>query len=313
MVEAGWVPTPPATSGGAAAGRPLWTASTVLAAEPARALPGAAGRGELEVHFQPEVELASGEVTGLEALLRWFRPGHGVLWPGDFMPLVDALGLTREVGDHVLGMCATAARRWAAFGAPAGEGRVPLVRTVWVTVSARQVLEVDFAERLAARVAGLPAGSVGLDLPTALLDGAGASAVPWMRTLRDAGVRLSLGGVGGPADAAVAVGLPIQVVTLARPLVRGIDTDARRAAVLRAVVGAAHAAGRSVRAGGVESWAEVRVLVDAGVARAQGFLFGGPQRADRVGWLLAQASDGWRGSYLADTLELSGRPVALPV
>src|SRR5947209_7826520 len=95
-------------------------------------LAGATRRGETELHFQPEVDLVTGELTGMEALLRWAHPRRGLLWPADFLPAAGAEGLLPSLGRWVLGRCAAETATW-----PAGH-------RCWVNVSVEEVAEPNW-------------------------------------------------------------------------------------------------------------------------------------------------------------------------
>src|SRR5579885_3118738 len=113
----------------------------------------------LVLHFQPEVDLASGAVVGMEALLRWQHPERGLLWPADFLAVAERAGLLPSLGWEVLRRRANELPSWKPL--PPNADGTP--RQLWVNVSASQLLEADFAERIANLVtsAGLAAGTLG--------------------------------------------------------------------------------------------------------------------------------------------------------
>lgn len=257
----------------------------------ALALRNAAEQGELEVHYQPELSFATGEITGVEALLRWYSRSFGLLWPGDFLPVADAEeGLTASLGAVVLLTVAREAASWPMLN-----------RTVWVNLSGTELADSAALRAAEATVLAteLPAGTLGLHLPAQALTEAGSALVPALRRAHAAGIRLAADGVH-PGQADTLGAHPLDVLILARDVVRSLDADRGRRHEVAVLTHAAHEAGRLVASVGVESWAEADVLAQVGVDRATGYLFGAPQRADRMRWLLAQSGESWRGTFASD-------------
>ncbi|HVU74950.1 MAG TPA: EAL domain-containing protein [Mycobacteriales bacterium] len=261
----------------------------------ATALRNAAELGELEVHYQPELSFATGEITGVEALLRWYSRSFGLLWPADFLPVADSEdGLTASLGSVVLLTVGREASTWFA-AAPTTQ------RTVWVNLSGTELADSAALRAAEATVVatGLPAGALGLHLPAQTLADAGSALLPALRRAHAAGIRLAADGVH-PGQADTLGAHPLDVLVLARDVVRSLDSDLGRRHEVEVLTHAAHEAGRVVASVGVESWAEADVLAQLGVDRATGYLFGAPQRADRMRWLLAQSAESWRGTFATD-------------
>src|SRR3954451_17166630 len=103
----------------------------------------------LVLHFQPEVDLATGAVVGMEALLRWQHPQRGLLWPADFLAVAEGAGLLPQLGWWVLGRSAVEPENWRPLP-PAPEGTR---RQMWMNISASQLLERDFVDRVARTIA----------------------------------------------------------------------------------------------------------------------------------------------------------------
>ena len=291
----------PAHSPGAtgATGQPAAPAARLAdrpAAQLARRLDVAAGQGELELHFQPAVDLSTGSIGDLEALIRWAHPERGLLWPADFLPVAEESGLLLSLGQWVLERAAAEASRW-----PAGH-------PCWVNASAAELADPSFPGRVGATIAaaGLPAGAFGIDLPEGVLVTMGETAAAVCQALRGVGAALALEhpGEGRVLGAPLALGGPlaglgIDHIKLGRALVRGIDLDAERREHVSGVVRSALQVGATIAAVGVESWPEAATLVELGVPTGHGFLFSPPQRADRARWLLTRR-DAARGSFLHD-------------
>jgi EAL domain-containing protein (putative c-di-GMP-specific phosphodiesterase class I) len=253
-------------------------------------LTGALARGEMELHFQPEIDLTTGSVTAMEALIRWAHPGRGMLWPADFLAVAEEGGLTPALGAWVLSRALQEARHFA-----------PGTR-IWVNVSGAELADPRYPVRLQQALTGLgsAAGVIGVDLPDGALVTLGPRAAEICGQLRAAGAALALeysGAYPGLIERLGALG--VEIVKINRSLVRGIDTDDDRRRDIEVLVRSAALAGVSVTAGGVESWAEAQRLQQLGVLRAHGFLLSPPMRADRIRWALGRGDMG-RGSYLQD-------------
>ncbi|HEU5035204.1 MAG TPA: EAL domain-containing protein [Mycobacteriales bacterium] len=256
------------------------------------ALTRALDEDALVLHFQPEVDLASGAVLGMEALLRWQHPQRGLLWPGDFLAVADGAGLLPALGWWVLERCAAEVATWRPFPPAVGGAQ----RQLWVNISASQLDEPGFVERVAALVrdAALPPGALGLEVTEESL-ATGSRATPAMLdALRDAGVALAIDDFGSWYSSLGTLGeLPIEAVKLDQPFVRGVGSDLEGDSIVSSVIELAHAHGVRVVAEGVESWSEGARLCELGCDRALGYLFSGPQRAAQARLMLAHGT-GWQ-------------------
>jgi len=248
----------------------------------------------LVLHFQPEVDLASGAVVGMEALLRWQHPQRGLLWPGDFLAVADGAGLMPALGWWVIEKCVAELESWR-----------PLPRTVdgvrrqmWVNVAGSQLLEPTFVERVAKLVgeAALPPGMLGLEVTEEALSTGSRAATELMASLREAGVALAIDDFGTWYSSLGTLGeLPIEAVKLDQSFVRGVGSDLENDSIVSSVIELAHAHGVRVVAEGVESWSEGARLCELGCDRALGYLFSGPQRAEQARMMLAHGT-GWQGA-----------------
>ncbi len=258
------------------------------------ALRRAVDDGSLVLHYQPEVDLASGSVVGMEALLRWQHPERGLLWPADFLGVAESTGLAPEIGRWVFGECLAEAVTWSAT-----PGRRPGADwQLWVNVGAAQLAEPRFVEEVAAQVAaaGLPAGRLGIEVTERSLELLGSRAIGVLTQLRGAGLALAIDDFGSWYSSLATVGdLPIDAIKLDRSFVRGVGSDLEDDEIVASVIRLAHARDLYVVAEGVESWAEGARLCELGCDRAHGYLFSGPQRPERARWMLARGF-GWRGT-----------------
>jgi EAL domain-containing protein (putative c-di-GMP-specific phosphodiesterase class I) len=248
----------------------------------------------LVLHFQPEVDLASGAVVGMEALLRWQHPQRGLLWPSDFLAVADGAGLLPDLGWWVLERCASELESWRPLPTTVDGAR----RQLWVNVAGSQLLQPGFVDRVRQLVlnSALPPGALGLEVTEEALAIGSRSTPALLDSLRDAGVALAVDDFGTWYSSLGTLGeLPIEAVKLDQSFVRGVGSDLEGDGIVSSVIELAHAHGVRVVAEGVESWSEGARLCELGCDRALGYLFSGPQRAEQARLMLAHGT-GWEGS-----------------
>ena len=221
--------------------------------------------GELTVHYQPIFTVGSGELTGVEALVRWQHPERGLLMPGLFVPFAETTGAIKAVTRAVLDLVLDQVVAWRETG-------VDL--TVSVNVSAHDINDPVFADRVAELLAerGLPGSSLVIELTeTALLaDPDAASVVLWR--LAQLGVRIAIDDFGsGYASLLYLRRFPVSALKLDRSLVQGLTVDATDAALVRWTIEMAHALGVTCIAEGVEDVATLDALEALGCDQAQGY------------------------------------------
>jgi diguanylate cyclase (GGDEF)-like protein len=233
-------------------------------------LPNAMVENQVVVHFQPQVELGTGRVAGVEALVRWQHPEHGLLGPAAFVPAAERTGLIRSLTLHVLDRSLAQAALWRA------EGRD---LTVSVNLSVRNLLDPGFVGdvRRALERHRVPAGSVELEITEtmAMLDP--NRSVEVLGALDALGVVLSVDDYGtGYSSLAYLQRLPVQRLKIDRSFVAGVLTDPASAVIVRSTVELARHLGLSVVAEGVEDDATLLALLDMRCLAAQGFGLGRP-------------------------------------
>ena len=243
--------------------------------------------GELELRYQPEVDLRTGEILALEALVRWTCPGVGTIEPRDFLPVAQEHGLMETIDTWVLESGAAQAAVWQAdYGQK---------RLMWLNVSVDSLLDKAFIYRVVGILDryALPAGELGLEISENVLARLGEQGRILLDDLRDLGFALVVDDFNS-FDAALETiaALPIDAIKLGHGLVRGQDE-----AQLRTLVGHAHDKGLYVVAEGIETEQEAFRLTSLGCDRAHGYLYGSAQRPDRAAWLLEQGFQ-WRGHPL---------------
>jgi len=239
-------------------------------------------RQELNLVFQPVVEADTGIIMGFEALVRWERPGFGLVMPDRFIPLAEESGLIIDVGAWVLEhACRTAAewaRRWP--DKPLG---------VAVNVSSRQLLSGEIVEVVTAALArsGLTPSRLTLELTeSTLIDDAG-TAESLLRELRALGVNLALDDFGtGYSSLTYLRAFPINILKIDKSFVRAIGTEREDTAIVAAVLALARNLGLLVVAEGIERHEQLAVLHQLGCPFMQGYLFSKPRSAHDIAELV---------------------------
>ncbi len=243
------------------------------------ALHRAVERAEFHVVYQPTVRLATGEVDGVEALVRWDRPDHGVVAPLDFVPLAEENGLIVPIGAYVLEQACAQARRWS--DAAAG-GAGP---TVAVNLSARQLIDPGLVPlvRGALERSGADPASISLEITESVLMADVAASGSVLAELRALGLRLYVDDFGtGYSSLTYLQRFPVDGVKVDRSFVAGLGTRADADAIVRAVIGLAHGLGLVAVAEGVETQEQLDRLIDLRCDVAQGYHLGRPSVADLV-------------------------------
>jgi diguanylate cyclase (GGDEF)-like protein/PAS domain S-box-containing protein len=229
-------------------------------------------QGEIELAYQPVVDLRTGVIGGVEALARWRHPERGMIPPTEFIPVAERAGLIVELGRFVLGEACHASIR---LGAAAGHRPVPIS----VNVSARQIVDADLVAdvRSALDDAGLPAQYLTLELTESVLILEGEQADEVIAAIRALGVRFAIDDFGtGYSSLSYARRFPLDELKIDRSFVGGLGTSREDAAIITAAIAFARALHLAVTAEGVETVDQAMRLRVLGCDRAQGFLFARP-------------------------------------
>jgi len=246
------------------------------------ALHRAIERDELRVHYQPVVDLATGAVTGMEALVRWDHPQHGLVSPASFVPVAEETGLIVPVGAWVLNESMAQLARWRDHSWGRG-------LTMNVNLSARQLRQPDLIPSLMAMLleTGTDPGTVCLELTeTTFMEDAGSHREA-LASIKGLGVGLAIDDFGtGYSSLTYLKRFPVSVLKIDQAFVRGLGEDAADTAIVKSVIDLAHALGLVVVAEGVETSDQVAHLRSLGCDLAQGYFFARPQPAeDLERWL----------------------------
>jgi diguanylate cyclase (GGDEF)-like protein len=240
-------------------------------------------RDEFVLHYQPKVDMESGKVIGMEALLRWQNPERGLVAPGEFIPLLEDTGLILPVGEWVLRAACKQARAWQA----AGIADVHIA----VNLSTLQFKQPDFA----GLVLGIlkendldPAlGTIELELTETLLMNNAAGAVDTLIKLHEAGIRFSIDDFGtGYSSLSYLKRFPISSLKIDQSFVRDLSSDHHDDAIVAAIIALGHSLGLNVIAEGVETTSQLAQLRKKGCNEMQGFLFSRPVPAADMTHLL---------------------------
>ncbi|MHB8787863.1 MAG: EAL domain-containing protein [Thauera sp.] len=237
-----------------------------------RALP----RNELLLHFQPLVKTDDGTLVAVEALLRWQHPDLDVVPPADFIPLAEDNGLIVPIGEWVLRAACERHREWR----EAGGGPLRMM----VNISARQFRDEGFAAMVGGVLAetAMPPECLSLELTESMLMDGTDRAIARLEQLRALGVGLAIDDFGtGHSSLAYLKRFPIDELKIDRLFVRGIDRNARDAALVSAIISLGHSLGLRVVGEGVETPGHLKVLKSERCDLAQGFHFSRPLAWER--------------------------------
>ena len=242
-----------------------------------------ARREEFVVHYQPLVDLDSGAVVGVEALVRWAHPTRGLMQPGEFIGLAEETGKIVEIGAWVLTEACAQVARWRTETSGAAD------LTLNVNVSTRQVrpgVLVD-AVRAALTESGLPPEALTLELTESVLARRHEELRAVLTDVAALGVRLALDDFGtGYSSLALLQDLPVHTLKVDRSFVSALDEDATRQGFVQAIVDLAKTLDVALVAEGMETAAETSELRRLGCRAGQGFHFAPPLGAEEVGALL---------------------------
>jgi diguanylate cyclase (GGDEF)-like protein len=227
-------------------------------------------RGELFVLYQPTFNLASGLVTGAEALVRWQHPTRGVVGPDNFIPLAESTGLIIPIGVWVLNEACRQAALWHAEGHPIA---------VSVNVSARQLEHAELVDEVAGALAasGLDPGSLTLEITeTTLMVDAQATAVRLL-AIKKLGVRIAIDDFGtGYSSMAYLQQFPVDSLKIDRSFISGFASSEESGALIHTLVQLGKALGLETLAEGIEENSQLHELQDEQCDSGQGFLFARP-------------------------------------
>jgi diguanylate cyclase (GGDEF)-like protein/PAS domain S-box-containing protein len=245
-------------------------------------------RKEFALHYQPRINLRTGEITGAEALIRWTHPVRGPIPPGQFIPVAEACGLILPIGHWVLREACRQAMAWLEAGLS--------LSTMAVNISALQFRDENFLDEIVGVLedTGLDPGSLELELTESVLMKHAESTEATLRTLRARGVQLTVDDFGtGYSSLSYLTKFPIDALKIDQSFVRQITTTPDETTIVSAVIAMGRSLKLRVVAEGVETLEELAFLQAHNCDEAQGYYFSRALPADRFAQLLETGiSDG---------------------
>jgi diguanylate cyclase (GGDEF)-like protein len=246
--------------------------------------------GQMTLHYQPKLDLASNQVKEVEALVRWNHPDRGLLYPDSFLALVEDAGLMRALTQIVLEQALDQAAIWRAEGRPL---------TVAVNLSASSLVDMELPEQIADLLTqrGLPPGALQIEITEEFLMADRDRTREILTQLREAGIEIAVDDFGtGYSSLAYLRELPIDELKLDRSFVFPMAGDPRAAALVYSTIGLAHSLGLRLVAEGVEDETSLRLLDEHGCDQAQGYFISRPVPAATLDSWLDQRPDPPTGS-----------------
>jgi predicted signal transduction protein with EAL and GGDEF domain len=244
----------------------------------------ALSKGELELHYQPQMDLRTLRMTGAEALLRWRSGALGAVPPTEFIPVAESTGLIFDIGRWVLEKACMEAKRWELEGYPS--------MTISVNVSHRQLQQQDFVDMVKEIVAsaGLPPDRLCIEITESLLSRNLQSAVTMLDELAAWGARIAMDDFGtGYSSLAMLKRLPaLGTIKIDRSFIDEMKEETEDRSMVAAIVWMSHALGKTVVAEGAETAEQVRKLQQMGCDAVQGYYFSKPLDPEQLLELLRQ-------------------------
>jgi diguanylate cyclase (GGDEF)-like protein/PAS domain S-box-containing protein len=237
----------------------------------------ALARNEFLLYYQPQLDLRSGTIVGVEALIRWQHPSRGLVSPVDFIPIAEETGMITAIGDWVLEEACRQLKTWQERG-------ITHVR-MSINLSTSQFLDKTLPARIHALLAAnnLSASLIDLEVTESMSMASPDESISVMKTLSSSGLTLSIDDFGtGYSSLAYLKLLPIHTLKIDRSFVKDIETDPNDADICDVTVLLAHKLGLKVVAEGVETEAQLKFLLSIGCEKIQGYLISKPLPADQA-------------------------------
>lgn len=234
-------------------------------------MPSGLANGDFYLHFQPQLDLKSNRIIGMEALLRWRHPDLGMIGPDRFIPLAEENGFIIKLGEWVLRTACFQNAAWIKNG-------MPPVR-IAVNISGRQFIEPDFLDQVSAALAdsGLPAALLELELTESMLVSDEQQSLQRLRQLKQMGIQLAIDDFGtGYSSLSYLKHFPLDRLKVDKSFVNDILTDPDDAAITEAIIAMAHSLKLKVIAEGVETLEQLAFLEDRGCDEIQGYYLSKP-------------------------------------
>ena len=232
---------------------------------------------ELEVYYQPQVDLRTGNISSFEALLRWNNRKFGFVSPGRFIPIAEESGLIHSIGDWVLNQVCKQLKDWQ-------DKRFRPVR-IAVNISPKQFRQESFAKKVKEKIMwyGIVPSSLEVEITESALTSMNET-LATLNDLKEIGVYISVDDFGtGYSSLSYLKQYPIDIIKIDRSFVQDIESDEKNKAIAKTIINLAHNLGMEVVAEGVEKDLQANILLEANCQKAQGFLY---SRAVPVGEIM---------------------------
>ena len=239
---------------------------------------------EFVLHFQPKVNLLTGNIAGLEALIRWNDPETGLVPPNEFIPLLEDTGMILPVSRWLLSEVKRTARAWHVKGLPS----VPIA----VNISPVVLRQPDFVSLMEETVNDWPAGAsrLALEITESEIMADIEMTEPKLEAIKNMGVEIAIDDFGtGCSSLAYLARLPAGVIKIDRSFIKNMMNDAHNKAIVASIISLAHSLGKKVVAEGVETEEQALLLLSLGCDQYQGYLFAKPLTAEQIEAMLAVA------------------------
>jgi len=239
-------------------------------------------RDELELYYQPQHNVATAEITGFEALLRWHHPERGVVSPGEFIPIAEETGLIVQIGEWVLRQACAEAAIW----------QKPL--KIAVNVASAQVTQSNLPQIVHETLleTGLPASRLELEITESSIIEDHQKALNIVRQLKALGVSIAMDDYGtGYSSLSTLQAFPFDKIKIDRSFVNAVVDSAQASAIVKSTIILAESLNIPVLAEGVESVGHLEFLRNEGCREAQGYLFGRPLPASHIAGLVADSEN----------------------
>ncbi|MBL8519631.1 MAG: PAS domain S-box protein [Betaproteobacteria bacterium] len=248
-------------------------------------LRAAVSRGDFALVYQPQIDLNTGEIVALEALVRWISEEGGTVMPGEFIPLAEETGLISDIGNWVLREACKQAVQWQRAGHPP--------RRMAINLSARQLADRGFIENLQATLAesGLSPQWLELEVTETQVMRQGEASVSLLDRIAQLGVHLAVDDFGtGYSSLSYLKRLPISKLKIDQSFVRDITVDPNDTAIVVAIINMAKSLDLEITAEGIETAGQLTLLRAKGCSVGQGFYFSVPASAEELAPLLEKRS-----------------------
>ncbi len=244
---------------------------------------------QLVLHYQPVIELITGRIEGVEALVRWNHPDRGLLMPDQFIPLAESTGLIIDLGRWVLRTAVRQLKEWQQ------DGTVDTGFNVRINISTTELQNLDLIENVRdiLRDTEVDAANLIVELTESMAVNGGEVDQYSLRGLRRLGVQLEIDDFGtGYSSISYLRKLPVSVVKIDRSLISGLGVDEGQGDFVAAVLHLIHACGLKALAEGIETADQAAVLTEMGCSSGQGYYFGRPAPAESIVDLISRGALG---------------------